>query len=551
MARRLAMQELSEIVRRLCLGESKNRIHKETGTHRTIIRKIHAIASANGWLQSQQPLPSEQEISAAYYGTKVNIRHPLDAYKEELASYVEKKYQYTVIHQLIKERCGLSEKTIRMYIKRTFPQSPKVVMPRDAETGEAEVDFGELGMVYDDQHKRNRKAYIFSLRFRWSRRTYHEQIYDQTLPTFLTCLIHGFEYFGSVPRKLIMDNLKAVVLKAHIYDPVLNRLFAEFALYYGFVASPCKPYHPQHKGGVENDIRYVKRNFWPLFIESERQKGFETPRGHLINDALAAWDADVVDSHIVKGVGVSPKELFEEERKHLLSLPDARWEMFSWKKCLVHQEWRVQFGNAFYSVPYRFIGKDVVVCATSSQIRVFSEHEMIAVHPLATRKWQYVHQDEHAPPHQAEYMAMTKGRILAHARHLGPATYMLVERILNDRLLDGLRAARGIVFLAKRYAAERVNNACLRALTYETPTYSSVSRILEKRLDELPLENPITVEGDSALHANREYLYARKPGYFDTKITEEKENDEDNSTIEAAVEASEIIGSARQSGRAS
>jgi hypothetical protein len=30
---------------------------------------------------------------------------------------------------------------------------------------------------------------------------------------------------------------------------------------------------PEHKGGVENDIRFIKNNFWPYFVEKQKQKG--------------------------------------------------------------------------------------------------------------------------------------------------------------------------------------------------------------------------------------------------------------------------------------
>lgn len=45
------------------------------------------------------------------------------------------------------------------------------------------------------------------------------------------------------------------------------------AEHYGFLISSNQPGKPEHKGGVEKDVDYVKRNFYPLFIEDQKEKG--------------------------------------------------------------------------------------------------------------------------------------------------------------------------------------------------------------------------------------------------------------------------------------
>jgi len=77
--------------------------------------------------------------------------------------------------------------------------------------------------------------------------------------TFFFCHIHAFEYFGGVPRKVTPDNLKAAIIRASFVDPLVNRSYRNLAENYGFMISPCVPYSPRHKGGVENDVKYVKR----------------------------------------------------------------------------------------------------------------------------------------------------------------------------------------------------------------------------------------------------------------------------------------------------
>ena len=65
---------------------------------------------------------------------------------------------------------------------------------------------------------------------------------------------------------------------------------------------------------------------------------------------------------------------------------------------------------------------------------------------------------------------------------------MFIKRLFASRVLDNLRAAQGVVGLAKRYGAKRVEAACLRALTFDNVRYSAVKQILEKGLDQQPDE---------------------------------------------------------------
>lgn len=54
-------------------------------------------------------------------------------------------------------------------------------------------------------------------------------------------------YFGGVPRRLVIDNLKAGVIKPDLYDPILNRAYQEMAEHYDTFIDPCRPYSPKDK----------------------------------------------------------------------------------------------------------------------------------------------------------------------------------------------------------------------------------------------------------------------------------------------------------------
>jgi transposase len=541
MARKKNMTEYRDIIRRLRAGQSIRGIQRETGIHRTIIRKLHKKAMKRGWLEPRAPLPSEAELQT-YLDPPRREPKPLDAFRDRIAGWVEKEYSYVVMHRLITREYACSEATVRRYVKKNFRQAPTAVMVRPTVAGETmEVDFGYLGLALDEKTGKKRKTYLFSGRLNHSRKAYREIVFNQKQETFFMCHVRAFEYFGGVPEKVVPDNLKAAVIKACFESPLINRVYHRLAEYYGFLINPCLPGHPEHKGGVENDVKYVKRNFWPFFCEEQLEKGRETPLALDIQSELDRWTREVAETRLIGGVGRTVVDIFEtEEKPALRPLSSSRWEQITWAEAKVQADWRIQFKKAFYSVPYAHIGKTVQVLATLQAVHIFLHHDEIALHSRAQREWQYVRKSEHAPPHPEEYMSLTRETIIRQARSVGPATALVMTAIFNQKAVDGLRPARALIGLAKKYSPPRLEAACTRALEYESPAYSSVKSILTKGLDRLSPDEPIEPEGQ------RLFAFARRRGYFDPAVISITEGDthERTDALETAPRAPETVGNA-------
>jgi transposase len=513
MPRRRTMTEYRDVIRRLKMSQSIREIARETGIHRTIIRKIKKIADKKGWLNPTSRLPNEETLYNIFEKKKAVFKHPLDEWNDEIKRLaVDEKYSYVVIHKLIQKYYACSEATVRRYIKKNFPETPKATMRRKTIAGEVmEVDFGYLGITYDPVTDRRRKTYLFSGRLQHSRNAYREIVFNQKQDIFFDCHIHAFEYFGGVPKKVVPDNLKAAVIKASFECPLINRVYQNLAEHYNFLISPCLPKKAKHKGGVENDIKYVKKNFWPLFKEGQRAKGYSDLNTAELKEELEKWNREVARVRKIGGIGRSPEEIFETEEKNALkSLPDTRWDRFEWAdRVTVQETWRVRFDNAFYTVPYKYIGNKVEVLANSKSVYIFCNYKQIALHQRTRRRWEVVEREEHAPPNVAAFMSTTRESIKRWALSIGPSVGKVVEAILNHKSVDGLRPARGVIGLKRKYGEARLEAACRRALIYDTPEYMSVKSILLKELDKLDIDEPVDQTGQKL------FIFARKSGYFD------------------------------------
>jgi transposase len=514
--------ELRDVINRLRLGQGIRRIQADTGVHRTIIRSLRDTAEAKGWLTEGSSLPTEEEVQQARHSQvpPESSAHPLEAFRQQIEQWVAAGHSYVVMHQLIRDRYTCSEATLRRFVQRRFPSRPRVSVARPTVAGQdMEVDFGYLGLCYDPQSRRNRRVWLFSARLRHSRLAWREAVLEQSGRVFFQCHMHAFEYFDGVPMSVVPDNLKAAVMKASWEEPLVNRSYRQLAEHYGFLINACPPHRPRAKGGVENDIKYVKHNFWPLFVEGQKERGRQVPRHDELAEALAAWTAEVSEQRLVRGVGRSPREIFEaEERMKLRPLPAQRWEPTSWALAKVGADFRIQFQKGFYTVPYRYIGEQVTVCGTGTTIRIFSDLTEIALHPRVERPWQTHANPLHAPVYIERFLAESRAGLLAWAQRLGEPVGKVAQQILEQKAVDGLRPTRALLRLASTYSAARLVRACDRALRFATPSYSSVKNILLNNLDGQPAEAALDERGQ------RVFRFSRRGTDFDPQLYGDRTN---------------------------
>jgi transposase len=135
-------------------------------------------------------------------------------------------------------------------------------------------------MSTDDTDK-NKKTWIFNMRLSYFRLDYYEKIYDQKVETFIACHIHAFEFFGSVPECVRIDNLKAAILEANFYEPAYQQMYKDFAAYYKFSPISCRVASSNDKGKVESGTKFAKGNFI---------KGRTFVSGSNLDHQLRVWD---------------------------------------------------------------------------------------------------------------------------------------------------------------------------------------------------------------------------------------------------------------------
>ena len=120
---------------------------------------------------------------------------------------------------------------------------------------------------------------VFRMTLWHSRHGYVEAVDDQKGETFLRLHNHAFRAFGSVPRVVRPENLKAAIVRVRLYDPANDTIYVAFAAHSGFTSLPTQPRHPQENGKQERSAGYVKDKAQGAALRPSRRTPRVSARG--------------------------------------------------------------------------------------------------------------------------------------------------------------------------------------------------------------------------------------------------------------------------------
>ena len=212
------------------------------------------------------------------------------------------------------------------------------------------VDYaGDKLPVVDRLTGEVRGAHIFVGVLGASSLSYAEATWTETLPDWIGANVRALEAFGGAPALFVPDNAKVAVIKACLYDPQVNRSYAEMAAHYGSAVLPTRPRRPRDKAKVEAAVLIVER--W-LFGRLRHRTFYSLAE---LNAAISELLADLNDRRVLRRVGVTRRQLFEElDRPALKTLPAEPYVYAEWRRRRAGLDYHVEIERHYYSVPYRF-----------------------------------------------------------------------------------------------------------------------------------------------------------------------------------------------------
>lgn len=509
MNRRLNSMDLMELLRRLRGGESERTISQVLGLSRNTVARYRAWAQTQGFLEGSLPDLAQLEQARPQPAEPPADKSVLAPWRAEIEALFGQGYRprqiWTKLGQAHEDRFTLSERSVQRLVVKLRAQHarPAAVVRIETLPGEeAQVDFGYAGKLRDPRTGELRSAWLFVMVLSWSRYMYAELVFDQQLATWLSGHLHAFTWFGGVPERIVIDNLKTAIIHAYVRerDPEVQRAYRELAEHAGFLISPCLPRRPEHKGKVERGgVAYLESSFLPLLPEDcDLNEG---------NRRLRIWLREHAGRRVHGTTHQVPLERFEQvERAALLPLPTEPFDPATWKRCTLHRDGYVVFGGAYYSAPSRLVGQVLWVRAGLQTVRLFTQaHELVASHPRARAKGERHTHPDHLPSEKRTGALATRAVCLEMARSCGPATEQVIAELLAARPLDLLRTAVRVLRLAERYSPERLEAACTRGLAFGDASLSTLKGILAEGLDQLAWPIPLPLPPSEPLQ------FARSP----------------------------------------
>ena len=473
--------DLRELLRHLQATTNLSAVQRATGLNRRTLMRYRAWAAEQGLLAG--PLPPPEELQRLVARTLAPPAPPqtvstVEPYRELVLDLHARGVEGTAIWQRLGERGYTgSLSSLYRFLHQVSPAAPDVTVRVERAPGtEAQVDFGYAGYLLDDATGARRRAWAFVMTLAYSRHQYVEFAWDQGLPTWIALHRRAFAFFGGIPQRVVLDNLKAGVAKASFDDPRIQATYRECAEHYGFLVAPCAPRTPEHKGKVEQGVHYVKRNFL----------------GGRASTTLARANADVRDwCETTAGrrrhgtTKEAPLERFAAvERALLLPLPAEPYDLAVWKEVTLHRDCHVVFEQAFYSAPFRLVGQRLRVRGGSREVRLYTaDYQLVATHPRATRAGARQTHPDHLPATKLPQLLWTRELCRALATEVGPAMTELAGRLLADPVVDRHGRVVRILRLREAVGDARLEAACARALRYDDLTYATIKRILAQGLE--------------------------------------------------------------------
>ena len=309
---------------------------------------------------------------------------------------------------------------------------------------------------------------------------------DEKTPNVVKGLNGSVAYFGGVPLGVKCDNMRTAVVKSSKYEPAFTEVFEQWALHNNIALFAARPQKPKDKAMVEKEVLLTyQRLYAPL-----RDKEFFS-----LEEINAAFLVQMNLHHQMhfQNKTISRTEQFMQLEKEFLNpLPPTPFVIRHKIVATVKMNYHIMVtedGNQ-YSVPYKYIGKKVVVNYDTDNVEIFYELERIALHKRSYRKGSYVTSVDHMPlNHQkiAEQKGWDSDYFLDLAAKTGPHTHEYISRLLKSRpvIQQAFDACKGIFRLGNKYGQQRLENASKRALQGDKYNYTTLDNILKNNLDKL------------------------------------------------------------------
>ena len=515
--RRMNINDLKSIYRRWKAGQKISFISTAEGFDRKTIRNYIRGFEKNG-LNLDVDTIAENDLHTVLlsllpcnereHTVQASFHDLIDEIRNLVSDKVHPVKPKTA-YRIVKRKYDLtgSYESFKVFFKKSkiLPQQKKIFPRIEIEPGkETQIDYCTVGYHMDPVTKKNRRVYAFVGKLSSSRHSYIEFVYSQKQEDFVESNINMIEFFNGTTEHITIDNLKSGVIKAHIYDPKLNKAYADFAEHYGIFINPCMAGHAKGKAKVERQMQEVRELYRELIAV---HPGYTLSE---LNQEARRWCLEEYGMRNHGTTGEKPYEVFEKEEQPLLKpLNPVRFEVPEWKEVTVHADQFFSFNKKRYAMPAKYRGSRLLCSRTGALLKVFDKnHTHLRTYAIGKDRIQYCKGDF---PESYEAM-MNSGypQYLIHkAASFGSSSKKLIEEILKPHAFIKARCARGMLTVIESYKDQPfLQEICLKACRKRLFYPKTLKEMLEREKSQLYFDFiiPRSSAGEAMIRDIKEYI---------------------------------------------
>jgi transposase len=310
----------------------------------------------------------------------------LDPFRNEIKQLLEQDPRVSA--EVVKQRIELMGYAggitiIRDLLHKIRPTNRQAFIRFESAPGkQMQIDWGHFGSL--DYGDTRRKLYALAVVEAYSRMLYVEFTHSQNQSALHQCMLNAFTFFGGTPQEIVVDNMLTAVIERQGRLIRFNDAFLTFLIPLKVVPIACNPGAPHEKGKIENAIKYLRRNFWPLRTFADLCD---------VNRQVRRWLDTVANVRVHRTTLKRPQNRFENV--HLSQLPELLADCRETETLKVYKDFAVRFDANTYTTPPWAIGKWVTLKADQQTIIIFYQHKRIATHDRCWQRGQRIETPTH------------------------------------------------------------------------------------------------------------------------------------------------------------
>src|SRR4051812_43095242 len=281
-----------------------------------------------------------------------------------------------VVQRLLVERgCTMSVRTIERAVadirRAQRVATLATVRVETAPGDQLQIDFGQKRLRIAGVPVR---IFLLVAVLSYSRRLFVKAFLNERGDDWREGIAAAFTHFGGVPRTLLGDNARALVVgrERATGTVIFHPAYLAFCRDWDVQPRACAPYRTRTKGKTEAGVKFVKRNG----LAAQAFDSFAALDAHLAGGMITADAREHGTTH------EAPQLRFDRTERALLrplparALPRREQRL---RRRVAHDAF-VDVDTVRYSVPYRLVQGHVDVAIDEQIVRIFHGPTLVATH---------------------------------------------------------------------------------------------------------------------------------------------------------------------------